>query len=106
MLFRSFDCTLPTRDARHKRLYVFNNSINSWSDLKKGNFYKYLYMGKDKFINSNEKISDFCDCYTCQNYSLGYLNYLFKIKSVSAHRLASIHNMRFYSKMFDAYYQK
>lgn len=100
-----FDCTLPTRDARHKRLYIFNHEIRNQSDLRKDNFFKYLYLGKDKFINSNEKISEFCDCYTCQNYSLGYLNYLFKIKSVSAFRLASIHNMRFYSKIFDAYSQ-
>jgi queuine tRNA-ribosyltransferase len=101
-----FDCTLPTRDARHKRLYVFNHEISSWNDLKKENFFRYLYLGKDKYINSNEKISEFCDCYTCQNYSLGYLNYLFKIKSVTAQRLASIHNMRFYSMLFDAYLQK
>jgi len=27
--FQVFDCVLPTRDARHKRLYVYNfNSIN------------------------------------------------------------------------------
>jgi len=101
-----FDCTLPTRDARHKRLYTFNHEVNSLSDLKKENFFSFLYLGKDKYLNSNIKISEFCDCYTCQNYSLGYLNYLFKIKSISAYRLASIHNMRFYSKLFDAYSQK
>ena len=101
-----FDCTLPTRDARHKRLYIFNHEINNFEDLLRESFFKYLYLGKDKYINSNEKISEFCDCYTCQNYSLGYLNYLFKIKSVTAQRLASIHNMRFYSKIFDAYSQK
>ena len=98
-----FDCTLPTRDARHKRLYLFTKEISSKSDLESPDFFKYLYLGKDKYINSNEKISEFCDCYTCQNYSLGYLNHLFKINSVSAQRLASIHNLRFYSSLFEKY---
>ena len=98
-----FDCTLPTRDARHKRLYVFNKEINSKEDLNNEDFFKYVYMGKDKYTESDTKISEYCDCFTCQNYSLGYLNHLFKINSVSAQRLASIHNLRFYSMLFEKY---
>lgn len=98
-----FDCTLPTRDARHKRLYVFDKEINSKEDLRDPKFFKYIYLGKEKHQNSYEKISEICDCYTCHNYSLGYLNHLFQIKSVSAQRLASIHNLRFYSMLFEKY---
>jgi len=98
-----FDCTLPTRDARHKRLYIFNQEINSRQDLENKNFFSYLYLGKDKYIDSSERISEICDCYTCENFSLGYLNHLFKINSVSAQRLASIHNLRFYSQLFEKY---
>lgn len=98
-----FDCTLPTRDARHKRLYIFNKEITSKEDLQSGEFFKYLYLGKDRYIDSSEKISEYCDCFTCQNYSIGYLNHLFKINSVSAQRLASIHNLRFYSSLFEFY---
>ena len=98
-----FDCTLPTRDARHKRLYVYTKDVLSKSDLKNPDFFKYVYLGKDKYKESDTKISEFCDCYTCQNYSLGYLNHLFKINSVSAQRLASIHNLRFYSMLFETY---
>lgn len=98
-----FDCTLPTRDARHKRLYVFDKEVVSKSDLQDPNFFKYLYLGKEKHKNSSAKISEFCDCYTCENFSLGYLNHLFQINSVSAQRLASIHNLRFYSMLFEKY---
>jgi len=98
-----FDCTLPTRDARHKRLYIFNQEIKSKQELLNKNFFSYLYLGKDKYTDSEAKISEYCDCYTCQNFSLGYLNHLFKINSVSAQRLASIHNLRFYSKLFEKY---
>jgi len=98
-----FDCTLPTRDARHKRLYIFNKELQSKKDLENKEFFSYLYLGKDRYVDSNEKISVYCDCYTCQNYTLGYLNHLFKINSVSAQRLASIHNLRFYSLLFEKY---
>ena len=98
-----FDCTLPTRDARHKRLYLFTSENLTKENINDKSFFKYTYIGKDKYINSNEKISEFCDCYTCKNFSLGYLNHLFKINSVSAQRLASIHNLRFYSMLFERY---
>jgi queuine tRNA-ribosyltransferase len=94
-----FDCTLPTRDARHQRLYIYNQEVISYEQLSTGEFYSFLYLGKDRFLESNEKISEFCKCYTCQNYTKGYLNYLFKIKSTTAYRLASIHNLYFYSDL-------
>jgi queuine tRNA-ribosyltransferase len=98
-----FDCTLPTRDARHKRLYIFNKEIKTKHDLENRDFFSYLYLGKDRYFDSKQKISEFCDCYTCTNYSLGYVNHLFKVKSVSAQRLASIHILRFYSQLFEKY---
>lgn len=98
-----FDCTLPTRDARHKRLYLFTSEKLDHKNVNDKSFFKYVYLGKDKYLNSVEKISEYCDCYTCLNYSLGYLNHLFKINSVSAQRLASIHNLRFYSMLFERY---
>jgi queuine tRNA-ribosyltransferase len=57
-----FDCTLPTRDARHKRLYIFNKEISKKEDLENKDFFSYLYLGKDRFIDSSAKISEFCDC--------------------------------------------
>jgi len=98
-----FDCTLPTRDARHKRLYLFTSENLTHENINDKTFFKYLYLGKDRLSNSADKISNFCDCSTCKNFSLGYLNHLFKINSVTAQRLASIHNLRFYSMLFEKF---
>ena len=94
--YNIFDCVLPTRDARHKRLYVFSDKKPSVS--KKG-FYLNLDLNKKKFLQENVPADKHCDCHFCQNYSLGYLAHLFQIKDPLAFRLATIHNLRFYARL-------
>lgn len=100
--YKLFDCVLPTRDARHGRLYVFTKDP-TWENLKTLDFHQYIYPNKSIYIDSTAKISEFCDCYTCKNYSLGYLHHLFKIGDGLANRLATIHNMRFYNMIIESY---
>jgi len=88
-----FDCVLPTRDARHKRLYVSKNP--DYSD------YEYYTPDKNIYYRDQRPISEFCDCLLCQNYSRSYLAHLFRIKEITALRLATIHNLRFYSKLME-----
>jgi len=88
-----FDCVLPTRDARHKRLYVSKNQ--DYSD------YEYYTPDKNIYYRDQRPISEFCDCLLCQNYSRSYLAHLFRIKEITALRLATIHNLRFYSKLME-----
>lgn len=94
MGWQIFDCTLPTRDARHKRLYVSKN--DNPQD------YEYLYINKKGYQFDNNSIDNRCDCHTCKNYSRAYLHHLFKIQDVSAYRMASIHNLRFYTKLTES----
>lgn len=82
-----FDCVLPTRDARHRRLYVYNNK----------KFFSYFTPTKEKYYRDHSPVSTACDCLLCKNYSRSYLHHLFKLKEVTAQRLATIHNLRFYS---------
>lgn len=96
-----FDCTLPTRDARHKRLYIFNKEPKSAKDLCDPQTHGYLYISREPFRRDKRPISDFCDCYTCKNYSRAYLSHLFNIEDPLAYRLATIHNLRTYSKMIE-----
>lgn len=96
-----FDCVLPTRDARHKRLYVYNfNSIDE-IDLNRENFYSFYI--PDKKVNELDikKVSNACDCLLCTRYSKAYLYHLFKIGDFTSARLASIHNLRFYSILME-----
>ncbi|GIW63571.1 MAG: tRNA-guanine transglycosylase [Patescibacteria group bacterium] len=100
--YHMFDCVLPTRDARHKRLYVYKTN-----DLEKilsgqDDFYGFYYLQRAKYLSQNLKnrqIDNFCDCFTCRTYSLPYLSYLVKINETLAFRLATIHNLRFYTRL-------
>lgn len=92
--YSMFDSAMPTRDARHARLYVFNSA----SGLDKP-WFEYLYIGDDKFIKDDSPVSDYCDCMTCKHYSRGYLRHLFKIEDTLYYRLATIHNVRFMNQL-------
>jgi len=101
MGFNIFDCVLPTRDARHGRLYAFNAESIDKIDIRKKNFYSYYYPRKEEHLNNNSPISIACDCLLCKNYSRAYLAHLFRINEISALRLATIHNLRFYSILME-----
>lgn len=100
MGYTMFDCVIPTREARHKRLYIFKEDPNNL-DLLRNDFYTTLSLQQSHFRTETGPISKHCDCLTCQNYSLSYLYHLFKIKDVLALRLATIHNLRFYAKLME-----
>lgn len=96
-----FDCTLPTRDARNKRLYIFEKIPKNYADLVNPKTYSYVYINKEKYVKDKTPISSNCDCYTCKNYSKGYLNHLAKIGDTSYLRLATIHNLRTYTRLIE-----
>jgi len=85
MSYNLFDCVIPTRDARHKKLYVFENKSKHGVINIKG-----------IHNNSKEKVSELCDCELCRNHTLGDLHRLFIEDKKEAGRLATIHNLTFY----------
>lgn len=99
--FNIFDCVLPTRDARHKRLYVYNAASIRDIDVKKPNFCSYYTPEKEKYLSDTAAVSKACDCLLCTNYSKGYLAHLFRSGDYVAGRLATIHNLRFYSILME-----
>lgn len=98
--YHIFDCVIPTRDARHKRLYAYNEPIESFRALK-GNFYSPVYIQDEKYIKDARPIDEVCDCLTNDRYSRSYLCHLFTINDHLAYRLATIHNLRFYTKLIE-----
>ncbi len=99
--FNIFDCVLPTRDARHGRLYVYNAASIEGIDVHKPNFYKFYTPDKEKYYKDSSPVSLACDCILCRRYSKAYLAHLFKIGDFTAGRLATIHNLRFYSILME-----
>jgi len=94
--YNLFDCVIPTREARHHRLYVFTDD-----DISNNPFYEYIYILDDKYRLDEKPISENCDCYTCKNYSKAFIRHLFKAGDTLAYRLATIHNLRFYSMLME-----
>jgi queuine tRNA-ribosyltransferase len=99
--FNIFDCVLPTRDARHERLYVYNFDSIDKIDLNVDKFYSFYTPGKEKYYKDDSPVSTACDCLLCSNYSKAYLAHLFRIGDFTAGRLATIHNLRFYSILME-----
>jgi queuine tRNA-ribosyltransferase len=96
-----FDSTLPTRDARHGRLYAWNGDPRTWSGWAAGEAFSYIYIGDKKHIKAAAPLSGFCDGPCCSAYSLGYLHHLYKIGDSLFMRLATIHNLRFMVQLME-----
>lgn len=75
-----FDCVLPTRNARHGRLFTREGCIN----IKNARFARD--MGPPDAT---------CTCPTCRRYSRAYLHHLFRARELSVLRLNTLHNLSF-----------
>jgi len=75
-----FDCVLPTRNGRNGTLYT-----------KTGK----MHIENAQYRDDAKPVEADCDCYTCQNYSRGYIAHLFHGKEMLAGTLSSIHNVHF-----------
>jgi len=102
MGYNLFDCVIPTREARHNRLYVFNEEFEAATnvDLTR-DFYQYMYPLDDVYRRDPRPISPLCDCHACTNYSRGYLRHLISIGDSLGNRLATIHNLRFFTMLME-----
>ena len=78
-----FDCVMPTRNARNGHLFTSTG---------------VLKLRNAKHKSSTETVDANCDCYTCENFSRGYLAHLDKCNEILGSQLATIHNLRFYHK--------
>jgi queuine tRNA-ribosyltransferase len=85
----SFDCVIPTREARHGKFYV---------NLKPqdGDGYFTINIDNEKYKEDFTPIDNTCNCYACQNYTRSYIRHLFASQEPLGIRLATMHNLRFY----------
>jgi len=81
-----FDSALPTRLGRNGAVFTRNRrySINN-----------------ARFKTKKGPIESGCDCYTCRSFSAAYLHHLFKSQELLAYRLATIHNVRFITRLME-----
>ncbi|MEI8361089.1 MAG: tRNA guanosine(34) transglycosylase Tgt [bacterium] len=87
-----FDCVIPSREGRHGRLFHFVKNKN----LSSKDFYKTLNITNSKFASSKQVINPLSKIPALKKYTLGYLNYLYKINEPLGLRLATLNNIEFY----------
>lgn len=76
-----FDCVMPTRNARNGQLFTSAGTLN---------------INNARYRSDTGPIDPLCDCYTCRRYSRAYVRHLLQAKEILAHRLTTLHNLRFY----------
>lgn len=96
-----FDCVLPTRDARHGRLYVYNSESIEQINLNQENFYSYYNPKHASHIEESTPISTACDCELCTSIERSELYRMWKERDDQVLRLATIHNLRFYAILME-----
>ena len=94
-----FDSAMPTRDARHGRLYRFKFIPEPSQMAASADWFEYVYATDKRFIKSSAPVEESCGCPLCQTYSLGYLRHLYKLNDCLFQRLATQHNLWFMARL-------
>ena len=76
-----FDCVIPTRNARNGTVFTTRGKLTIKSA---------------RFKDDQTPIDTDCSCYTCQNFSRGYIRHLFNTNEILGLQLATTHNIHFY----------
>ena len=83
----TFDCVIPTREARHGKIYANPRPYN---------------IGRAEFANSKSRLDPGCKCPACsQGITRGKLRALFKAKDFKAGRYATLHNLWFFNTLLE-----
>jgi queuine tRNA-ribosyltransferase len=83
--FDMFDCVMPTRNARNGTLFTSEGRVS---------------IKRTEYREDPSPLDPECGCYTCSNYSRGYLRHLFLSREILSMRLNTIHNLYFYLEFF------
>jgi queuine tRNA-ribosyltransferase len=81
-----FDCVLPTRNGRTGYAFTSRGIVRIRNRVH---------------ATSSEPLDPACDCYTCRNFSRGYLRHLFQVREILGLTLMSIHNVRFFCRLME-----
>lgn len=79
--FDMFDCVMPTRNARNGMLFTSKGKIA---------------IKNARYIDDDSPVDENCECYTCKNFSRGYLRHLLIANEILSPRLNTIHNLAYY----------
>ena len=99
--YQIFDCVLPTRDARHGRLYIYSDLSIDRINVQKENFYTYYNPRQVKHLEEKIPVSSACDCELCTTITRAEFAMMWRAHDSRVLRLATIHNLRFYAILME-----
>jgi queuine tRNA-ribosyltransferase len=79
-----FDCVMPTRNGRNGYLFTSRGMVK---------------IRNAKHKTADEPLDPHCDCYTCRNFSRGYLHHLDKCGEILGAMLMTRHNLHYYQQL-------
>lgn len=79
-----FDCVLPTRSARHSQVFTWHGRLR---------------LRNSAHARDTRPVEPGCGCYTCANYSRGYIRHLMMATEMLGNTLLTIHNLYFYTAL-------
>lgn len=79
-----FDCVLPTRLGRNGALFTPDGRVN---------------IRNARFARDFGPVDGGCDCEACTGFTAAYLHHLIRCDEILGYRLASIHNIRFLTRL-------
>eukprot|EP00667_Euglena_gracilis_P006041 EG_transcript_6083 len=97
----TFDCVHPTRLGRHGGALV---QARYWDEEQPESRVtrEHIHLEKARFRDDIRPIDSTCGCYTCRNFSRGYLHHLLRAQETLGGTLASLHNVYFVNRMMAA----
>jgi queuine tRNA-ribosyltransferase len=78
-----FDCVMPTRNARNGQLFTEFGVVR---------------IRNARHRHSTRPLDESCDCYTCRNFTRGYLHHLDRCGEMVGAQLNTLHNLHFYQR--------
>ncbi len=97
----TFDCVIPTREARHGKVYLSSKSQASNPKQISNYNYESIDIAKGIYREDFAALDPECDCLACREYTKAYLHHLFKSGEILGLRLLTMHNVRFYLKLME-----
>jgi queuine tRNA-ribosyltransferase/7-cyano-7-deazaguanine tRNA-ribosyltransferase len=84
----TFDCVVPTRLGRTGFFFI-SPPLGSIKNRFR------IDIDKPQFVSDQKPLDPNCNCYTCQNFTRGYIHHLFRSRELLSYTLLSLHNVFF-----------
>lgn len=101
--YATFDSTAPTREARRGLLYLSRVPLDDDAAVRTADRLGAWFDASDERAWRDPRpVDETCDCPLCARYGRSILSHLFRIEDPAGAALATLHNLRFVTRLVAA----